>query len=110
MTRQEFLLGLKVFWSCGGNKEDKETLEVWYRMLQDLDPKDFEQAIMDICQTKTELSGFSFNFVAEVKSRARSYRSRRKNNEWKQHLLEEVEMVPPEKIKAFIAEFTGKLK
>ena len=110
MTREQFLMGLKVFWSCGGTKEDKETLEVWFRMLKDISPEDFEKAIMDICRNRKELSGFSFNFVAEVLERAKAYKKERRGLEWKKQLVKETETIPIEDLRKFLADFKKKLE
>jgi len=45
-------------------KPDKESLEVWYRMLIDVRPEDFEKAVMQLCKNHKELA--FINFVAET--------------------------------------------
>jgi len=76
LTQNQFQQGIKIFRSCGGPKLDTQTIEIWYRMLARLEPKDFEGAIMALCEEVTEMG--SINFVAEIKQRARILADRRK--------------------------------
>ena len=109
MTRQQFQAGLKVFFSCGGPNVDEKTLEVWYRMLANLHPEDFEKAILGICQEIKELG--RINFIAEVKERSATHRRSRESE-----LARNARMLPPkdaipfDKLQKLCKEFTNSLK
>ena len=88
LDRNQFQQGIKVFRSCGGPSLDPQTIEVWYRMLNKLEPEDFEGAVMALCVEETDL-GFK-NFVAEISQRARLLqiqRERFENTETEQKQL-----------------------
>lgn len=65
LTNKQFSFGMKVLLSCGGPNVDTDTLAVWYRMLSDLDPVYFDQAIQHIC--KNEESPQTLNMVQKIR-------------------------------------------
>lgn len=109
MTREHFQAGLKIFFSCGGPNVDEQTLEVWYRMLANIHPEDFEKAILDLCQEEKELG--RINFVAEVKDRSGSHRRQRESKlAQNARMLPPKDMIPIEDLRKFCKDFNAKLK
>jgi len=110
MEPDEFALGCKVFFSCGGPRIDDETLDVWWQALRNINRDDFMNAVLDIIKQSDESLGF-INFVGEVTSRAATYRRRRVN----QVIPAERQLKPGEtyiskqELKAFIKGFTKSL-
>ena len=102
-------MGLKIFLSCGGPNPDEETLEVWFRMLKDVHPQDFENAVLDICR-KTKDMG-RVNFVAEVLDWAKLHRGDRVSKETRaERLLPPKDLVPREDLHKLAKDFNKKLK
>lgn len=75
LSKDNFTKGMAIFFSCGGPNPDVLTLKVWHQMLCRIEPKDFQDAIMALCQEEKELG--SINFVAEITQRAKGLRNDR---------------------------------
>jgi len=110
LSRNDFQKGLKVFRSCGGPNLDTQTIEVWYRMLNNLERVDFEGAVMAFCVEEKDL-GFK-NFVAEISQRAKFLSDRRKRNEKfnNKELPDKGDYVNQAMVKEFIKKFTEEVK
>jgi len=82
---------------------------VWYRMLINVHPDDYEQAVMDLCQNHKELG--LINFVAEIKERSEMFwRNRQVVESRKARLLPAKDVIPPEKLYKLVKEFQAKMK
>jgi len=75
LSKEQFKNGMLIFNSCGGPNTDVMTLKVWHKLLSNLNPQDFEGAVISLCEEVTELG--PINFVAQIKIRARSLAERR---------------------------------
>ena len=51
MTYEDFEKGLAMMSFCGFQGTDGKQIHVWFRLLEHLDPKDFELAVTDLLQT-----------------------------------------------------------
>lgn len=108
MTRDDFRLGVKILLSCGGPDVDKETLEVWFRMLRGFTGQEFSKAVTDLCQTEKYLH--KINIVAEISSRCLRYRRATKLAHKPQKSLPlNNQRIEKQELKNLLAEFNASL-
>ena len=83
MTREQFLIGMKILWSVGGAKPDDETLEIWFRMLRGSDPYLFALAIDELAKNKSgeELRGA--NLVNAIREGMKSHAGKLEMKRWR---------------------------
>lgn len=102
-------MGLKIFLSCGGPNPDEQTIEVWFRMLGNVHPEDFEKAVLDICRVNKDLG--RINFVAEVLEWVKIHQHNRLQVESRaERQLPPKDRVPIEDLKKLVKDFNKSLK